>query len=291
MVRQRFFDQALALIEAGEVPPAMCMVAGQLFEAQGDAQRWQNTRAAFRSHPLHKVLLEDSFSAYAAAKPRGYAGDAGLIDMIYDRKPAPETSERGQEMFGVSIQFPAAEAVRQRLQVATGLVETAWRDGQSILVLACGHFREGDGLCGEDLSSITLVDQDAASLDRARAAHDGRVATVHANVFRFLRQAATNRQQYDLVYTLGLTDYLDSREMRLLHRLVQSVTAPGGRFTLANFLPDHLGTGWMDAVMDWHLIYRDEHELADYAREVGMEPHCWHDSTNSIVWCTMHKQA
>lgn len=289
MVRQRFFDQALALIEAGEVPPAMCMVAGQLFEAQGDPERWERTRAAFRSHRLHDVLLEDSFSAYAAAKPRGYPGDAGLIDMIYDRRPAPETTERGHQMFGVSIQFPVAEAVRLRLHAAKNIVETAWRNGQRILVLACGHFREGDGLRGEDVSNIMLVDQDAESLDRARAMHDGRVGTAHANVFRFLRQAASTGQRYDLVYTLGLTDYLDAREMRLLHRLVHAVMAPGGRFILANFLPDHLGIGWMDAVMDWHLIYRDGTELAEYAQEAGLTPNCWTDPTNSIVWCSMLK--
>jgi hypothetical protein len=56
---------------------------------------------------------------------------------------------------------------------------------------------------------------------------------------------------------------------------------------LANFLPFHLGTGWMDAVMDWHLIYRDEAELEGYAREIGMAPKTWRDATNSIAWCEM----
>jgi extracellular factor (EF) 3-hydroxypalmitic acid methyl ester biosynthesis protein len=291
MHESRFYDQAKALIEAGQVPPAMCMLLGQLFEAHNDRDKWPQARAAFRAHPLYPILLEDPFSARAASQPRGYPGDAGLIDMIYDRNPTSETSRRGQEMFEYSVRFPGAEAVRLRMIAATEMVEQAWHAGKRILVLACGHFREGDALVGKDLSNIVLVDQDALSLSEIRNRHSDNVVTVEANVLRYLRSAASKGEQFDLIYTLGLTDYLDERAMALLHRLAAAILRPGGEFVLANFLPNHLAVGWMDAVMEWHLIYRDEAELEAYAREAGLKPRCWRDPTDSIAWCAMTRPA
>jgi extracellular factor (EF) 3-hydroxypalmitic acid methyl ester biosynthesis protein len=190
-------------------------------------------------------------------------------------------------MFEMTVRFQAPEGVRQRRIHAETVVSKAWRRGQRILVLASGHFREGDRLIGQDVSNIVLVDQDPLSLDVVRRNH-GSYAEVHeANVFRYLKAAAARGERFDLVYTLGLTDYLDVRAMRLLHKMVRACLAPGGSFLLANFLPNHLGIGWMDAVMDWQLIYRDEAELTGYAGEVGLAARTWRDPTGSVVWCEM----
>ena len=43
----------------------------------------------------------------------------------------------------------------------------------------------------------------------------------------------------------------------------------------------------MDAVMDWQLIYRDEAELASYAREIQISFETWTDPTGCIAWCEM----
>jgi SAM-dependent methyltransferase len=114
------------------------------------------------------------------------------------------------------------------------------------------------------------------------------VACHEANVFSYLRGAIARSEQFDLVYTLGLTDYLDDRAMALLHRMVKTVLAPGGEFILANFVPNHLAIGWMDAIMDWHLIYREPKELATFAANEGMVAQTWLDSTGSIAWSKMH---
>lgn len=284
---QRFFDQTLDLIEAGQLSMALPLLAGRLFAARIDRKNWLQTRTLLEQHPLHSVLMEDPFAAYCRGRPRGYPGDAGLIDMIYDRQPPSAVDGRAATIFAITTGFPASEAVRLRREHAEQVVMRGWEGGKRILVLACGHFREADRLAGKDLSAITVVDQDPESLGRVRALHGDRINIREANVFRYLRGAVTRGERFDIVYTLGLTDYLDDRAMRLLHRLVHTCTEPGGTFLLANFRPDHLGTGWMEAVMDWHLIYRDDTELADFAREAGFEPETWHDATGAVVWCEM----
>jgi hypothetical protein len=44
----------------------------------------------------------------------------------------------------------------------------------------------------------------------------------------------------------------------------------------------------MDAVMDWHLIYRTEADLQGFARDIGLTPRTWLDQSGSIAWCEMH---
>lgn len=142
--------------------------------------------------------------------------------------------------------FPAAQAVRLRRDYAETLVTNAWRGGgKRICVLACGHFREGNRLIGHDLSNIAAVDQDGLSLDIVRRNHGETTTTVDANVSSYLRRSASRGEKFDLVYTLGLTDFLDERAMRFLHKLMTACLAPGGTILLANsYLITSEQDGW-----------------------------------------------
>lgn len=284
---QRFFDQVVWMIDSGAIDTAMPMLAGKLYGAYGHHEGWARTRNAYLGHPLRSIMMEDPYIARCVTKPRGYAGDAELIDVIYDRKLPDEVTARGKRIFEHGIEFQASEGVRQRRNAAEQFVEAAYRQGKRILCLACGHFREGMPFAGQDIGNIQLVDQDPLSLDVVRERF-GASANVHeANVFNYLRGAIARGEKFDLVYTLGLTDYLDDRAMALLHRMAKAVLAPGGEFILANFVPGHLAIGWMEAVMEWQLIYREPEDLARFAAAEGFIAKTWLDPTGSIAWSKM----
>jgi extracellular factor (EF) 3-hydroxypalmitic acid methyl ester biosynthesis protein len=288
MHNQRFFDQVLRLIDANQTQTGLAMLVGGLQIAHQQRESWPQVKAMLRRHPLYETLQADPMNAYSVARPRGYPGDAGLIDILYDqRPPQPPATELGHQLFGLSIAFNAAEAVRQRRAHAEVVLSAALAAGKRICVLACGHFREGDTLKGQDLSGVVLVDQDPLSLKVVRVAHGTTATIIEANVFRYLRSARSSGTQFDLIYTLGLTDYLDHRPMQMLHRLMKHCLAPGGTILLANFLTAHLSAGWMEAVMDWPLICRDESDLAGYAHEIALQPRTWLDSTGTVAWCEM----
>ena len=291
MLNERFYDQTLAMIRNGAPEMAMSMLSGKLFLAHSLPEHWPEARDSLRSHALFALLQEDPFSAHSNNRPRGYPGDAALIDLIYDRVPPADTSEIGTTLFKVTTASPASYAVRLRRAHAQKVFEKAWSEGKRICVLACGHLREADAIAGKDLGQVTLVDQDPLSLEVVRARHGSSATIIEANVFRYLRAAAARGDRFDLVYTLGLTDYLDAKAMVLLHRLVTAVLEPGGTFLLANFLPAHVSVGWMDAVMDWQLIYRDESELELYARNAGLTPVTWRDASGAVAWCEMSSPA
>ncbi len=287
MPTNRYFDQILNVIERGNLEGGLTLLAGQLASANLNRQSMNDARKNLRAHQLHRLLLEDPYTARAFHKPRGYAGDAQLIDLIYDRQVPDSTSDQGRSVFAVTSEFPTSAAVRSRRDHAETILLAAHQAGKKICTLACGHFREGDPLIGEDLRSITAVDQDPLSLDFVRARHSNNLNLVEANVIHYLRAAAKEGAQFDLIYTLGLTDYFEERAMALLHKLMKACLAPGGTILLANFLPGHLAIGWMDACMDWNLIYRDEANLEAHAAAIGMKTRTFRDPTAAIVWSEM----
>lgn len=283
MFNNRLFDAIQFEIENGYMERGLHLLAGALVAPEaGEA-----ARPILHKHPLHAVLMEDPYLWRAAAKPRGYAGDAQLIDLIYDQVPPEGASERGKEIFRYTIDFPVSVSVRLRRTYMEARLIDAMKAGKRICSLACGHFREGDVLSGQDLSNIVLVDQDPLSLAEVAGKHGDAVTLIEANVLHYLRAAASRGERFDLIYTLGLTDYLDDRAMRLLHKLMKACLAPGGQIFLANFVPDHLARGWLDAVMDWHLIYREEEALQGFAHEIGMVPKTWTDPAGCIAYCEM----
>ena len=60
-------------------------------------EQWDALVGRCLSHPLNDLLHQDPFTCRAYEKPRGYAGDAELIDFIYcrqERLPPDGVTER-----------------------------------------------------------------------------------------------------------------------------------------------------------------------------------------------------
>jgi hypothetical protein len=278
----RMLDDMHDLLRSGEEHGAIHGLSGYLHALRIGGPDWDGTVAAVRRHPIHAALLLDPYMAHSFTRPRGYPGDAGLIDLIYDCQPPPGICERGARLFAATTASAVSQAVRLRRVQGEALLAAAVATGQRVCVLACGHFREGDAL---DTSRIdlTLVDQDAQSMARAVQRHPAARADV-ANVFAFLRRAALAGERYDLIYTLGLTDYLNDRALTLLHRLLRRVTAPGGKAVIANFRGGLMCSAWMEAVMDWWLIYREQQELIGFGEAAGFQTRAWLDPSGHILW-------
>lgn len=79
-------------IQAGEVTDAMIHLVGRLCHLRlaNDEDYWQQVvRPACEQHPLRDVFLQDPLTRRTREKPRGYAGDAVMLDQLYYRVPPP----------------------------------------------------------------------------------------------------------------------------------------------------------------------------------------------------------
>ena len=132
-----------------------------------------------------------------------------------------------------------------------------------VLALAAGHLREVDlstAVRSGD-ASITALDQDEESLavvHREYAQYG--VKATPASV-RHILAGRLKLPASDLSYTAGLYDHLTEPVATRLTSLMSDALRPGGTLLPANFLPDIPDVGYMESLMDWHLIYRDDAEM------------------------------
>jgi hypothetical protein len=233
---------------------------------------WKASCAAVDRHPAVPVLLEDPYSRDARVKPAGYAGDARTLDYVYLQDPGPQfVTERGRSLFEVSTGVAIAAAVRDRSAVLAGEISRRAADGPtSAASIACGHAREFDRVDAATRAGIRFwgMDQDAASVDHCRARFDPASATFEVGSVRDLITGRLRIPSSDIVYAAGLFDYLDDRAgAMLVTRMFASLTT-GGFLLVPNLTPRNEEAGYMEAVMNWWMRYRNEVDMLALAARV-----------------------
>jgi extracellular factor (EF) 3-hydroxypalmitic acid methyl ester biosynthesis protein len=226
------------------------------------------------AHPIREMFHADPFTRRSFEKPRGYAGDAVMLDYIYGVcPPPPDTSDVGRKIFDFTTAAPASQSVRARRDIlARAVDDTADRfPAPNVLAIACGHLREAalsravaDGRIGQ----YVALDQDAQSLAVVERTCAGLgVCTVNASVKGIIAGKVKFRDQH-LVYAAGLYDYLADRLATRLTKILFDMLAPGGRLLIANFAPTLRDIGYMETYMGWKLIYRTPDEMQSLADEI-----------------------
>jgi hypothetical protein len=234
--------------------------------------RWSACIDTLRRHPVWNFVQQDPFVRRCAERPRGYPGDAVVIDYIY-RSPAvkPEIDSLPPSAAAVhdfTTNAAAPRAVRYRRQFAAQVIDEVARQGGEpvrVVSIAAGHLREAElsfAACA-GRASFVAIDQDPESLETIRrSAGSINVETLEGSV----RQILTGKLRIpdaELVYALGLFDYLPQPVAKRLTELMLDAVRPGGVLLIPNFLPDIGDIGWMESFMDWKLIYRRDAEMLD----------------------------
>ncbi len=267
----------------------IALALDELFEdlrgyREEERDSWPAFCRACLQHDVRTLLHQDPFTYRAFSKPRGYAGDAVMMDYIYGlgeaRQAACAATPLGRAIFEYMGTRPSAKAVRYRRQLIASLIDrVAGKGGTSVLAIAAGHLREVElsaAVRSGKLEDFVAFDQDEASLAVVADGY-GRcgVRTMPGSVRQILSRKA-KLGQYDFVYAAGLFDYLSDPVAAALTCRMFEMTRPGGLMLIPNFLTSVRDSGYMEAFMDWHLIYRDhfgmealalhlpQSEVADY---------------------------
>jgi SAM-dependent methyltransferase len=232
---------------------------------------WQRLTPIAREHPVSGYLLEDPLTRWSFEKPRGYSGDAQLLDFIYGHpsidKTIEEASARGRDLFEYTRQASSSVAVRERRDLLTTQVDDValQRPGEAeILTIAAGHLREADrsdGLRDGAINRWVALDQDPLSVGSvARDFAGTKVEAVNGSV-RTLLSRSQHLGRFDFIYAAGLYDYLAHNvAVKLTERCLQMLK-PGGTFLFANFAHDIAVEGYMETFMNWALLWRSEADM------------------------------
>jgi O-methyltransferase involved in polyketide biosynthesis len=216
-------------------------------------------------------MMNDPYTAAAFAKTRGYAGDADTLDFVYRHRCAPsQTTPLGRRLFQITTDVPIACAVRARTRYLADLVaETlAASPAATIVSIACGHMRELDGLelSAANRARVYGFDHDATTLVQLTRTYGAAVAARPASVRQLLSRPEIVPTA-DLIYAAGLFDYLEDRVASLLIRRLRSRLAPGGTLAVTNLTGQNAEIAYMESVMDWWMVYRDDEAVRRLAAD------------------------
>lgn len=255
--------------DRGPVRAAEWLFEGLALARQAGEEAWTRTVAEFRHGALFRATQADPLTRRAYEKPRGYAGDAVLLDHVYGAWQEAAPTAVGNALNRVVLARPFARAIRfRRLQLAEA-IDAAAAAGQGacrVLSVSCGHLRELElsaAVRRGDLVEVTGLDHDTATLLAAReVARRQRCPLVtHVASISALIKRTLTLGGFDLAWTADLFDYLEDHVAAvLLERLLEAVR-PGGRVVVANFGHDGPDAGYLEACMDWHLVRRSERRL------------------------------
>ena len=297
-------DHIYQQMQAGKIRPGLIQLIQTLEERRvADPQGWASFTRACLQHPVCAVLHQDPFSHRAFNKPRGYAGDAVMMDMIYGlgdfAQAMRNTTHLGRAIFHYSENSPAKQGVRFRRRLVARLIDQiAERQAPSVLAIAAGHLRELDlsvaaqtGLVREFIA----FDQDEESLSVVERDYGHLGVRAVAGSVRQILARKVDLGQYDLVYAAGLFDYLNAQVAEALTRRMFEMTKPGGTLLIPNFLTGVEDRGSMEALMDWYLIYRNHNEMlaltANLPEHEVAEVKVFDDPNSAIVFLQVTKAA
>ncbi len=276
-------DVALAAVSAAILPRWRQLVgaaAGASRALRDRPEEFDQCRRLARSRLL-PLLIAGPIWHRSYHKPRGYPGDYGVMNFVYDQADeGPDPYARLCHRLGLDV----GACVRTRLQFVVD--ELAARMGVTgtplrVLSLGCGSAREIAPAIAlgtpRRAVELTLLDHDLEALDAARRAVEPAVASCPGPPFetryeavsfsQVLRDARFTQQwqKQDVVYCMGLADYVPDERLQPLVSALFALVADGGSLILGN-MKEPSDTFWaLDFILDWPLVYRTERAMRDLA--------------------------
>ena len=257
---------------------------------------------AYKSHIVKRGL----------DKPRGYPGDYRLIEVIYDKQVCSIKDNLGYYFDLYFLNNPYAEAVRNRKDRLRDILKEylSKREGQTkILNVACGSCREirelfenaNKSLLKKDVNFLCLDwDEDALNFSREKMknlAGNIEINFIKENVMVFVKndEFFKSAGKQDMIYSIGLADYMPDRILKKMIKNLLKGLNKGGRFIIAHkdkeIIFPHLPPEWF---CDWVFFDRNEKDLVKLIKEVGIDNYTLNverEKSGQIFFITLTKES
>jgi len=223
---------------------------------------------AIWTHPIIDLFHQEPCTKRSFDKPRGYAGDAVTLDYLYGITRLKDgASETEKNLFQFMFESEAAKALRSRYKIIGNRLQDIVAHHPTkprVLSVACGHAPELGLLPPELKQKLEFVGMDG-DLETLTTLHSRNpdmpfLQPLHLPLLGLIKQK-NKIGEFDFIYSSGLYDYLEEPIAQKLTRHLFNLLKPGGRLLITNFGAVTKDIGYMEAFMDWFLIYRTEKEM------------------------------
>jgi hypothetical protein len=266
--------------------------------AQLDDDRIDLARS-FATRELLPLLYSSPMYRRAYEKPLGYAGDYQLMLYYFAERFSGETLyDRFLHFTGQN--YPNSQAIVARERLTREAVQSVIARGKPtrVVSLACGPAIELRRLLQEideikEPLELILIDQDEQTMHYCHdavsreivARHRERQGLIELNclqlsIRQILRPKDDTEKRFiarvlkdvDLIYSVGLFDYLPATVARALTKKLYTMLTPGGRLLIGNFRECPVSTWLGEYVLAWHLVYRTPETMLGLTTRLSPEP-------------------
>jgi SAM-dependent methyltransferase len=266
---------------------------------------WRDLIQVAQAHPVSQFFLQDPFTRWSFDKPRGYSGDAHLLDFIYDHPSVAQelanASALGKELYDSTRDSQSSNAVRERRDVVAHLIDDlaqARPSGTEVLSIAAGHLREAERSVALSLGRIkrwVALDQDPVSVEAIAADFAGSPIQARKGSVRGILTRGYQLGQFDVVYSTGLYDYLSRNVAVKLTQKCLEMLKPDGVLLFANFATGIPDDGFMETFMNWPLLFRSEAQVWDIVKASvernSVETNVFRGANRNIIYATITRRA
>ncbi len=285
---------------------AFCEEGNELAAAMSDPAevRWAKT---FTEALITSETVVSPLQRRAYEKPLGYPGDYKVMDYVY------EWGREGTTPYAQFVHRLALEPMRcvqTRLEKQEQIILSEIdRSGGArpfrIANLACGTAQEIRNLLDrrafKSPVDMTLIDQEKNTLAFAYERTypsvqqlKGLVTLKYWNAsFKQLlkpNELFAGLGEQDLIYSLGLFDYLKERRAKALVRDLYAHLTPGGLLVIANLKAGGVSKWTSEFMSDWSMIYRSTSDMIQLADDLNHAEVCTEtDKLDEIVFLTVRK--
>lgn len=217
-------------------------------------------------------------------KPRGFAGDAEMMDLIYENRYRGESIfEQLMHKHGVGSQL--GDSIRNRRDAIARVLRKVYDDFSGnlsgrlrFMSVGCGPAVELENIylneSDFDKYEANLLDHDNLALEKASEnvnklenERNGKIKVNYINesVRTMLRtpQLPEKWGKFHFIYATGLFEYFTPPTARAILRKLFAILEPGGHLFIGNFHIKNPDKYYLEYWFDWVLYYRTEEEFMD----------------------------
>jgi protein-L-isoaspartate O-methyltransferase len=249
------------------------------------------------------LVHQDPLTERAYFKPRGFPGDAVLLDLFYGeegiRPYVDEATSLGQEIYAYTSAGMAATALRRRKEVLATMIDrvSATHSETHVMTIGCGHLREAglsQAVQQRRIERFLAVDRDADCLRVVREKWGPFGVETAESTVNELIAAVPDLGTFNLVYAAGPYDLLPRPMAKRLTNALFEATRSGGLLLVTNFLEGIKDVGYMEAFMDWRIHHRDAAEMfaltGDLPEDEIEDRRTFAEETGGIVFLAVRRR-
>ncbi len=224
---------------------------------------------------FYDCISQSSYMRRGVLKPFGYPGDFEIVEAMYDNRPISKGLGFLFDLYFLDNNYVGA--VRSRKEKMKQILKEALKKKKdiNILNLACGSSREIFEIFNEEPDSLSqirnfvLLDQDKRALDFSKDrigqfSNSSNFEYIENDVLAFLREYKKWIEkwgEFDLIYSIGLADYLPNSVLGPLANYGFQMLSPEGKFIIAHKNTKVFTSPISDWGADWKFLPRNENDV------------------------------